>query len=313
MSERIVSALSLMPERLGWHMLLTSVALALGMLISIPSAIFAARRPAVRGPLLAIAGVVQTIPSLALLALLVVLLGVIGFWPAIIALTLYSILPILRNTVTGIVNVDPAMIEAARGVGMTSRQMLLKVQLPLAAPVIIAGIRTATVWIVGIATLSTPVGQPSLGNYIFQGLQLRNNVLTITGVCAAALLAIVLDQLIGLMQKSSERRSKPMFFGAVIALLAIVGAGVFPILGTSAAQTTVGAKTFTEQFILADLIRSKLESADIHARKRQGMGSAILFDALANNSIDVYVDYSGTIWSNVMKRTDIVDRQTMLD
>lgn len=313
MTDRIGNALSLMPERLGWHLLLTSVALTLGILISIPTAIFASRRPAMRGPLLALAGVIQTIPSLALLALLVVLLSAIGFWPAIIALTLYSILPILRNTVTGITGVDPSMIEAARGVGMTPRQMLCQVQLPLAAPVIIAGIRTATVWVVGIATLSTPVGQPSLGNYIFQGLQLRNNVLTIVGVIAAAGLAILLDFLIGLMQKSSERRSKPMFFSAVGALLLVVSAGLYPIVATNTAQITIGAKTFTEQYILTDLIRMKLGEAEITARKKQGMGTSILFDALANSTVDVYVDYSGTIWSNVMKRTDIIPREEMLD
>src|SRR5690606_11431947 len=107
-------------------------------------------------PVLAIAGVLQTVPSLALLALMVPLLGRIGFLPAFIALVLYSMLPILRNTVTGINEVDDALIEAARAIGMTDRQMLFRVQLPLAAPVIMAGIRISTVWVVGIATLSTP-------------------------------------------------------------------------------------------------------------------------------------------------------------
>ena len=169
MQDELARQLALLPSRLGWHMLLTTVALAAGILISVPLAIFALRFRPLQGPLMALASIFQTVPSLAMLALLVVILSTIGFVPAIIALTLYSILPVLRNTVTGIAGVDPAVVEAARGVGMTDWQMLMKVQFPLAAPVIIAGIRTSAVWVVGIATLSTPVGQVSLGNYIFEG------------------------------------------------------------------------------------------------------------------------------------------------
>ena len=148
--------------------------------------------------MLAAASIIQTIPSLALLAVMVPVLAAfnlqsIGFLPAFIGLMLYSILPILRNTVTGIVGVDPALIEAARGVGMTPSQRLFRVELPLAAPVIVAGLRTSAVWIVGTATLSTPVGATSLGNYIFSGLQTRNSAAILVGCVAAAALAILLD------------------------------------------------------------------------------------------------------------------------
>jgi osmoprotectant transport system permease protein len=310
MQDELARQLALLPSRLGWHMLLTTVALAAGILISVPLAIFALRFRPVQGPLLALASIFQTVPSLAMLALLVVILSTIGFVPAIIALTLYSILPVLRNTVTGIAGVDPAIVEAARGVGMTDWQMLLKVQFPLAAPVIIAGIRTSAVWVVGIATLSTPVGQVSLGNYIFEGLQLRNNLAVLTGVIAAAVLAIVLDLLIRLMEVAAVQRNRTLSLVAVAGLACVVGGGVAPLLRTGP-DTFVGSKTFTEQYILADVIVAKLRAAGFNAEKKQGMGSTILFESLANGSIDVYVDYTGTIWSNIMKRQVVLSRQEM--
>src|SRR6202030_3122819 len=129
------------------------------------------------------------------------------FLPSLLALTLYSMLPILRNATTGILGVDPAAVEAARGVGMTDRQRLFMVELPLAAPVIMAGIRTAAVWTIGTATLSTPVGQTSLGNYIFSGLQTENWVYVLFGCAASAVLALAADQLLGLIEAGARKRS----------------------------------------------------------------------------------------------------------
>ncbi|HMR81353.1 MAG TPA: ABC transporter permease, partial [Polyangiaceae bacterium] len=173
MSEGFAEQLERLPRYLGAHMTLVALALVLGTLIALPTAVLVAKSRA-RVVVLTVAGVVQTIPSLALLALMVPLLGAFGFWPALVALVLYSVLPMLRNTITGIVGVDPQLVEAARGLGMTNAQVLRRVELPLALPVIVAGMRTSAVWVVGVATLSTPVGQTSLGNYIFGGLQTRN-------------------------------------------------------------------------------------------------------------------------------------------
>src|SRR5262249_32967397 len=147
-----------LPDLLGGQMVLTLASLAVGLGISLPLGLAAGRWPKVSEGALVLAGVVQTVPSLALLGLMVPLLGAIGFLPAFVALTLYSVLPILANTIVGIRGVDPALIEAAQGLGMSQRQMLFRVQLPLATPVIISGIRTATVLVVGTATLVTPVG-----------------------------------------------------------------------------------------------------------------------------------------------------------
>src|SRR5262249_40984772 len=153
--------------------------LLVGVIVSVPLGVLIAGSRRWEPFVLGIASVIQTIPSLALLAFMVpALAGLglqsIGYLPALIGLCLYSVLPILRNTVVGLSTIDPALIEAAQSVGMTPREQLLRVELPLALPVMIAGIRTATVWTVGTATLSTPVGAPSLGNYIFSGLQTRN-------------------------------------------------------------------------------------------------------------------------------------------
>ena len=182
--------LALLPEYLTSHLQLTLLALLCSTAISLPLGVAITRVRWLETPVLALAGIIQTIPSLALLAIMVPLLASlqlqsIGFLPAFVGLTLYGVLPILRNTVTGIAGVNPAQREAARAVGMTEAQQLRRVELPLALPVIIAGLRTATVWTVGIATLSTPVGATSLGNYIFSGLQTRNYAAVLVGCVAA--------------------------------------------------------------------------------------------------------------------------------
>src|ERR1700738_2191937 len=177
-------ALAHLPDYLANHVRVSVTALALGLLVSLPLAIAARNHPVMRGALLGLASVVQTVPGLALLALFYPLLlalaalslawlefgfSAFGFLPAVLALALYSMLPVLRNTITGLAGVDAAILEAAQGVGMTQRQSLFMVELPLALPVIMAGIRTSAVWVIGTATLSTPIGQTSLGHYILSG------------------------------------------------------------------------------------------------------------------------------------------------
>jgi len=221
MDERLASTLSLLADYTSQHVLLSAVALALGVATSLPLAVLASRRPRLRWAVLAIASLVQTIPGLALLALFYPLLlglsaltgalfgfGVpaLGFLPSVLALTIYSMLPILRNGVTAMLGVDPACLEAADGVGMTSRQKLFRVELPLAAPVIMAGIRTAAVWTIGMATLSTTVGQTSLGNFIFSGLQTENWISVLTGCAAVVVLALITDHALGLIEAAAVRR-----------------------------------------------------------------------------------------------------------
>ena len=145
-----------------------------------------------------------------------------------LALTLYSMLPVLRNTITGLQGVDPAINEAALGVGMTRRQSLFMVELPLALPVIMAGIRTAAVWVIGTATLSTPIGQTSLGNYIFTGLQTQNWVFVLFGCVAAAVFALLVDQLLALMETGLARRKRVRVAAGALGLLLLAVAALAP-------------------------------------------------------------------------------------
>lgn len=305
MNEALREQLALLPGYLSRHLLLSLTALAIGIGISLPMSVLVTRVRVLKGPVLAIASAIQTIPSLALLALMVPLLRQIGFMPAAIALILYSMLPVIRNTVTGIEEVAPDLIEAGRGLGMTPRQLLFGVQLPLAMPVIIAGVRTATVWVVGIATLSTPVGATSLGNYIFSGLQTQNYTAVVVGCAAAAALALLLDLLIRVMEVASSRRSGRLWALATVGVLVVLGAGLSPIVrsgrDSNGPAFTVGAKTFTEQYILARLIADKAEQAGFRTQTLESLGSSVVFDALDAGRIDCYIDYTGTIWTNYMK------------
>ncbi len=161
--------------RTGEHLMLTGVSTGAAIILGVPLGILASRVARLRGPLLGATGILQTIPSLAMLAILLAVTGKIGVLPAIIALILYSLLPIMRNTLTGIQGVSSASLEAARGIGMTNRQQLWMIKIPLALPVIVAGIRTAAVTGVGIATLSAFIGAGGLGQFINRGLALANN------------------------------------------------------------------------------------------------------------------------------------------
>jgi osmoprotectant transport system permease protein len=325
-----------LPPLLASHLELALLALLIAAAISLPLAMVVASRPRVSFVIVAAAGVVQTVPGLALLALMVPVLAKtgwlspFGFPPALIALTLYAILPILRNAITGLRGVDPAAREAARGMGMSSWQLMRIVELPLAAPVIAAGLRTATVWTVGAATLATPVGQPCLGNYIFAGLQTRNFTMLLVGVTAAAALAMSLDGLLGAAEHALAGRRKQRVLMPVAGLVALVIliVGVLPRLGgddsgaasggsrpgpnAAVTHVRIGGKTFTEQYILVELLRARLAQSGITSDVAQSLGSTVVFDALTHGDIDVYVDYSGTLWTNTMKRSADVPRWRVL-
>lgn len=318
------AAWSRVPELLAQHLLLAMAALLLGLAVSLPLTILSARSRTVARFALGFASLVQTIPSLALLALFYPLLlwlsglvggGIpaLGFLPSLLALSLYAILPILRNGVTGLLNLDPAVIEAADGVGMTPRQKLLLVEAPLVAPVLMAGIRTAAVWVIGAATLSTTVGQPSLGDLIFAGLQTQNWSLVVTGCIAAAGLALTVDQLLGLAEHGIKTRRRWMVFGSLGALLLGVVIALTPALPSGQRTVVIGAKGFSEQFILARMIGHRLEDAGYTVEYREGLGSAVVYGALAGGDVDVYVDYSGTLWTNQMRRETVPSREAIVE
>ncbi|MBE9006577.1 ABC transporter permease [Fortiea sp. LEGE XX443] len=185
------------------HLFLVGIAIAIATLIGIPLGILITRQTRLRQPILGIANVLQTIPSLALFGLLipVPVIGGIGVVPAIVALTVYSFLPIIRNTYTGITSVDPAIREAGKGMGMTDRQLLLQVEIPLAMGIILAGVRVATVIAIGIATIAAAIGAGGLGVFIFRGIAVVNNELILAGAVPAAIIALIADLLIGWLEK----------------------------------------------------------------------------------------------------------------
>ncbi|KTF69938.1 ABC transporter permease/substrate-binding protein [Sphingomonas sp. HT-1] len=316
-------AFARVPELLAQHLLLAFAALLLGIAISLPLAVASARHRGIARVALGLASLVQTIPSLALLALfyplllwLSALLGggipALGFLPSLLALTLYALLPILRNAITGLTTLDPAVREAADGVGMTAWQKLRLVEAPLVAPMVMAGIRTAAVWTIGAATLSTTVGQPSLGDLIFAGLQTQNWALVLAGCLSAAALALTVDALLGLAEWGISRRRRAFVWLSLGLLAAGALAALAPAWPAQRSVVTIGAKGFSEQYILARLIGARLKSAGYQVRYREGLGSGVAYAALASDAIDVYVDYSGTIWTNQMGRTDVPHRAELV-
>ena len=320
----MIDAFARVPALAAQHLLLAMAALALALLIALPLGVRAARAPRLAGVVLGTASLIQTIPSLALLALFYpVLLWVsslvgggvpaLGFLPALLALTLYALLPIVRNLVTGFAALDPAVLEAADGIGMTPVQKLARVEAPLVLPIAMAGVRTAAVWTIGAATLSTTVGQPSLGDLIFAGLQTQNWVLVLAGCIASAGLALVADALLGLIEKGLATRRRMLTFGGLAAvLLGILGALTVQFGDRGDDRIVIGAKGFSEQYILARLIGQRLQAEGFSVEYRDGLGSAIAHQAVSTGAIDVLVDYTGTIWTNQMERSDNPDRETML-
>lgn len=323
-------ALDALPELLAAHLQLSIMAVLIGTAFAVPAGILAAARPRVGRAVVGLASIIQTIPALALLALMVPLLASmnlrsIGTLPAAIALVLYGLLPVIRNTIVALTTIDPALREAAQGVGMTPMQQLWLVELPLARPVILAGIRTATVTTVGMATLSTPVGAPSLGNLIFGGLQTRNLAFVLVGCISAAALAIALDQCVAAVARLSDsaeparrattgpwyglrmnRAAALLLTGALVALV-LVGAVAFRsgAVDGGGRAVVIGAKPFTEQFILAEVIAEVLRRrTSSRVDLRTSLGSTVAYDGVQSGAIDVYVDYTGTLWTTTLKETE---------
>ncbi|HJQ25998.1 MAG TPA: glycine betaine ABC transporter substrate-binding protein [Blastocatellia bacterium] len=309
------------------HLLLVVVATGAAALVGVPIGILLTRKPALSKPVLATANVLQTIPSLALFGFLIPLLGRhgIGYAPAIIALFLYSLLPIIRNTFTGINGVDPAVREAARGMGMTDWQMLTEVELPLAMSVIIAGLRVATVIAIGTATIAAAIGAGGLGVYIFRGLRGggSNNTLVLAGALPAAIMALGADFTLGWVERklTPGARRQGAATGRLIAaatLAVVIAAAVFFFSnngGTSSGRrVVVGSKDFTESLILAELLAQSIESqTDIQVERQFELGGDLVHRALLSGQIDAYVEYTGTAFTAILKHQPISDPRAVYD
>lgn len=302
------------------HLVLVILSTLFAVIIGVPVGILLTRRKSLQTPVLGIANILQTVPSLALFGLLIPLplIGGIGAKTAIIALTLYSLLPVIRNTVTGILNIDQKVREAAEAMGLTDWQILKMVELPLAAPVILTGIRVAVVISVGVATIAAAVGAGGLGTYIFRGLRQNDNNLLLSGAIFSALLALLADFALGQLEKSfelknrhSNTRRKFTLAAAALLILLFLGfsfwPGAAPRTSGSNNKIRVGSKDFTESVILAEILAQMLEKQGAAVERNYELGGNLAHEALQADQIDVYPEYTGTAFTAILKHPPITD------
>jgi osmoprotectant transport system permease protein len=297
------------------HLMLAFVSISIAGIAGIPIGVFLTRRPRWSRWVLGAANVIQTIPSLALFGFLIPIpfLGGIGASTAIVALILYSLLPIISNTYAGILGVDPSIREAGRGMGMTDRQLLTMVEFPLALGVIMTGVRVAAVISIGVATIAAAIGAGGLGMYIFRGVSMVDNQLILAGAIPAALLALLADFLLGAVQRrlaggafSWKTLKAPAVAAAAVAAIGIVA---FAMTGRGADRIVIGSKNFTEQTILGELLAQHVERATGYRVDRRFYlgGTLICHSALVAGEIDIYVEYTGTAYTAILKQKPISD------
>lgn len=319
------------------HIQLTMFAVLISIIIGIPLGMVIVRRKRVSSAVIGIANIIQSIPSLALLGFLIPALG-IGSKPAIAMVVLYSLLPIIKNTFTGLTNVNMATIEAAEGIGLTKRQILLKIRLPLAMPIIMSGIRISAVTAVGLMTIAAFVGAGGLGYLVFSGVQTVNNNMILAGAIPACFLAIFLDFIIGKIEnvavpegiKVSSNKTYKKTYKSITTLLgskrrksvlaAILSIVFFTFVflahnGVGKKTIVVGSKNFNEQLILGNMVSSLIEkNTDYKVDRKLNLGGTnILFTAMKSGDVDLYVEYTGTGLVNIMKEDSISDADKVYD
>ncbi|EKU93589.1 Osmoprotectant-binding protein [Alloiococcus otitis] len=280
-------------ESLLEHIQLSFISLALAVIIAVPLGIYLMDRKKIAEPIIQVTGIFQTIPSLALLGLLIPLLG-IGFFPAVVALTVYALLPILRNTYTGLTEIDDSLLEAADAMGMDRSRKLKKVQLPLAMPVIMAGIRTATVLIIGTATVAALIGAGGLGSLILLGIDRADNYLILIGAIPAAILSLVFDGLLHYLEQSSFKKvaTTLVVTGGIILAFIFLPSLIFPN-----DQLVVSGKLGAEPEILMNMYKELIEQdTDLDVQVEENFGKTqFVFNALESHDIDIATEYTGTV------------------
>jgi osmoprotectant transport system permease protein len=297
------------------HVVLVLASLLVAVLLAVPAGVALARSD--RGARLVLAGTnaVQTIPSLALFGFLIPLpfVGGIGARTAVIALVLYALLPILRNTVTGLHGVPPALLETATGLGMTASQRLRLVELPLALPVVLAGVRVAAVIGVGTATIAAAIGAGGLGSYVFRGIATVDTRLILAGALPAAALALLADALLGRVEKSKHPGRAALVLAAFALALLAAARSASHVDAATRPRVVVGSKNFTEQVILGEVLAAHLERRGFAVERRLNLGgTSLCHDAVRTGALDVYVEYTGTALVDVLKRKASADRAAVL-
>jgi osmoprotectant transport system permease protein len=308
-----------MLARLGEHVLLVLVSTSIAAAIGIPLGILAARRPSLSKPIVGLANLTQTIPSLALFGFLIPLpfIGGIGTRTALVALTVYAVLPILRGTITGIHGVPPSVVECAVAMGLTPRQVLRRVEWPLALPAVVSGLRIAVVIGVGTATIASAIGAGGLGDYIFRGLAMVDGTVILAGALPAALLALFADGVLALAGRvANARRRTPGATAALVAIAVFVFAGtLWAARASERRDIIVGSKNFTEQVILGELLAQVIEhETGLSVERRLNLGgTAIAHQALISGGIDAYVEYSGTSLTAIFNQPASTDANAVFD
>jgi Periplasmic glycine betaine/choline-binding (lipo)protein of an ABC-type transport system (osmoprotectant binding protein) len=315
------------------HIRLTAVSVGIAILIGVPLGILVCYAKKLSKPVLGVASVVQAIPSMALLGFAIPFLG-IGTLPAVSCVILYSLLPIIKNTVTGIESINPQTVEAAQGIGLTRFQILTKVQIPLALPVIMAGVRISAVTAVGLMTIAAFIGAGGLGFLVFSGIRTVNNNQILAGAIPACLLALLVDLLLGIVEKlvtpislqkanpnakrsiqKTRRLQKVILSAFCLFLVAVFGVNLFAGGSASAKTITVGGKDFSEQMIMTNMVADLIEDrTDISVIRKENLGGTqVCFSALKSGDIDLYVEYSGTAYGDTLKHPPISDTQKVYD
>src|SRR5262245_21677669 len=293
------------------HLALVVASVGFAVLIGVPSGIFAFRYPRLGSPLIGIANIVQTIPSMAMFGFLIPLplIGGLGAKAALVVLILYGLLPVMRTTVSGLKSIDPSIREAGMAMGMTSPQLLSQVEMPLAFPAILAGIRVATVVGVGTATIAGLIGAGGLGEFIYRGLQSVNATLILAGSIPAALLALIADFALGWMERAAApgrtSRLKPragpvMIIGLIASVLAVAGLVISERTGD---RIVIGSKGFTEQITLGEMMAQLIErGTSLKVARKFNLGDTIVCEsAMRAGGLDLYVEYTGTALTEIFK------------
>jgi osmoprotectant transport system permease protein len=307
--------------RSGEHLILVAIAMTVAISIGIPLGIFITRQPKFAQPILGLANAIQTIPSLAIFGFLISVpfLGGIGKIPAIVALTLYALLPLIRNTYIGINSIDPTIREVARGMGMTDWQLLFQVEIPLALNVILAGVRVATVISVGIATIAAAIGGGGLGVFIFRGLSTVNNQLILAGAVPAAVIALGADFALGWLEKQLtkqkvKKKKNQQKLAVYLSIFVFIILGLITFnYGQAPAKIIIGSKNFTEQFILGELLAQQIEShTKIKVDRRFNLGGTVIcHEAVKAGKIAGYIEYTGTALTAVLKEKPVNNTQAV--
>ncbi|HKP71240.1 MAG TPA: ABC transporter permease/substrate-binding protein [Pyrinomonadaceae bacterium] len=305
------------------HIVLVLLSTGFAVLVGVPLGILLTRVKALRTPILGLANIMQTVPSLALFGLLIPIpfIGGIGARTAIIALALYALLPVIRNTFTGILGIDSKVIEASTAMGMTDWQRLRFVELPLAMPVMLTGVRVAVVISVGVATVAAAVGAGGLGTYIFRGIRQNDNNLLLAGALASAILALLCDFALGQFEKAfavGEKRSsgrRVMGIAALAVVVLIIGSAFIPALVTTSNSKSVivASKDFTESVILAEILAQRLERDGVTVVRQLELGGNLAHDSLLSGAADVYPEYTGTAYTAILKHQPITDPQRVYE